>query len=108
MERAQRASHSQGQAAKENESMTIKLPALIPDRNSASGFRVEYLSCEIDPELAAQLSEEPSREAKRMLRLAHEIQGAALERLGQLTWSDKDLIIKALHTAAELSPQDEK
>lgn len=85
--------------------MTIKLPALIPDRNSASGFRVEYLDCDLDPALAAQLSDdEPSPESRRMLRLAHEIRGADLERLGQLTWSDKETILKALHIAASLDP----
>jgi hypothetical protein len=87
--------------------MTIKLPALIPDRNSASGFRVEYLSVEIDAELAAKLSDdEPSPEAKRMLRLAHEIRGADLDRLAQISWGDKELLLKALHMAATLSNGD--
>lgn len=89
--------------------MTIKLPDLIPDRNSASGFRVQYLDCTIDPDLAATLNDvEPTPEAKRMVRLAHEIRAADIQRLAQLSWGDKDLIIKALHIAASLSNGESK
>lgn len=81
--------------------MTIKLPALIPDRNSASGFRVEYLGVTIDPDVSQVLAEyDQAPEAKRMRKLAQEIRQADLQRLAQLTWSDKDLIIKALSIAA--------
>lgn len=83
--------------------MSPKLPALIPDRNSASGFRIEYLSVEIDAELAQRLTtEDETPDAKRMRRLAYEIRGADMERLAQITFGDKELILKALNIAADI------
>lgn len=85
--------------------MSIKLPALIPDRKSASGFRVEYLNVEIDADMARQLTDDEDPTARQMRRLAECIRSADLDRLAQLTWSDKDLIIKALNIAASTLPQ---
>jgi hypothetical protein len=85
--------------------MTIKIPALIPDRKSASGFRVEYLSVEIDPKLAQQLTEDDDPTARRMRHLADQIRNADFERVAQLIWLDKDLIVKALKIAASTFPQ---
>lgn len=88
--------------------MTIKLPALIPDRNSATGFRVEYLSVEIDANLAQQLIEDDDPTAKQMRHLAHQVRGADFERVAQLVWSNKDLIIKALNIAASTLPSTDR